>query len=103
MKIEIDLINDIDAYKIQLLAVNKYIKENIESIKNFDFFGRKITVKNPFLKSMTLFSIPEIKETNKKFSTKISMQLSKNHIEKEFWIDCKKTPTNIYKFKLRNA
>jgi len=93
MKIEIDLLNEPTSYKIQLLAVNKYIQNNITNTEDFNFFGEPCNQND-----LTLYTKVKLKETPKGTSTIIKL----DETYRKFYISCRKTPT-MYKFTVRNA
>jgi len=94
MKIEVDLINEPSSYELQLEIIAQYIKNNTESIENYNCWG-ELTKTN----DVTFFSIPKIKETNKNEGVISFLKTG----YRKFWLHCKKTPKGIYKFKIRNA
>ena len=87
MKIEIELLDEPTSYKVQMLAVEKYIKENTLKLDKTEFLG------------LTVAEKPSIKETAKNTGHKIEIEES----YRRFHISCKKTKGGIYKFKVWNA
>lgn len=87
MKVEIELLNESNSYKVQMLAVDRYIKDNTIKVFKTDFLG------------ITVSEEPVIKETNKNCGQKIEIEES----YRKFHVSCKKTKGGIYKFKVWNA
>lgn len=89
MKIEIDLNNSLPL-KGQLLAVDKYIRQNIKSTIDFDCWGEQILKGE----NKTAFSsIPVVAETPKNTGYKLETDFGKYHVS------CRKTKGGMYKFK----
>lgn len=87
MKIEIELLNEPSTYKIQMLAVDKYIKNNTLKTETIDFLG------------LTISEVPTIKETVKGIGVKVEL----DKYLRKFHVSCNKTKGGIYKFKVWNA
>lgn len=87
MKLEIELLNEVSTYKVQMLCVEKYIEENTIKVDEIDFLGIYVA------------QTPIIKETPKDTGVKINIDLS----YRCYHVSCRKTKGGIYKFKVWNA
>jgi hypothetical protein len=87
MNIQIELLNEPTTYKMQFLAVDKYIKENTLKLDEFDFLGINVA------------TYPTIKETPKNTGVKIKLE----ETYREFHVSCKRTKGGTYKFQVWNA
>lgn len=87
MKIEIELLDVPNEYKLQFSAVEKYIKENTLKIEEVDFLGIPVATK------------PTIRETAKNTGTKVQLE---GHWF-EYHVSCRRTKSGIYKFKVWRA